>query len=347
MCDALSGCDPAALYRAARRAATSTSRSMSGSYHENVPVDTPGGPVLVRLPLPRADQMDLRVWNEWEVLGAVVHRVERVPRLLYVSADPPFQIHEFIRGDQLNELAPRGSRVPPAVIPDVLALFDQLAGIHSTELPALPAGWPGDGNCAAFAHLVSAATQQVHGEHRERFGALWQALGIPDDPLAPVLAAWPALTPRPFRLLHTDVHRRNIVMSARGTVFLDWELALWGDPLYELAVHLHKMTYLDDELSALLGGWAARAGPATGWSADLAAYLRHERAKSAIVDSVRYAKKIAAGTTPAQRRTLIRTLTATLTAAAPVWHTPAGLNTDDVDRLLPQPGASPRAEDVS
>lgn len=324
--------DPAALYRAARRAAT----SMSGSYHDNVRVDTPGGPVLVRIPLARADQMDLRIWKEWEVLGAVADRVARVPRLLHVSADPPFQIHEFVRGDQLNELAPRGSRVPPTVIPDVLTLFDQLAGIRGAELPALPAGWPGDGNCAAFAHLVSAATQRIHDDNRERFGALWHALGIPEDPLAPVRAAWPALRPRTFRLLHADVHRRNIVMSARGSVFLDWELALWGDPLYDLAVHLNKMTYLDDERSALLGGWAARAGPAAGWSGDLSAYLRHERAKSAIVDSIRYSKKIAAGTTPAQRDILVGALTATLRAAAPIWGNPTPLDTRDVHALLPR-----------
>ena len=343
MRDALSGCDPIALYRAARRAAPSVSGSMSGSmsgsYHENVRVGTPGGPVLVRIPLPRADQMDLRIWDEWEVLGAVTQRVERVPRLLHVSADPPFQIHEFISGDQLNELAPRGSRVPPTVIPGVLGLFDQLAGFRGADLPPLPADWPEDGNCAAFAHLVSAATQRVYDDNRERFGGLLRTLGIPDDPLAPVLAAWRGLASRPFRVLHADVHRRNIVMSSRGAVFLDWELALWGDPLYDLAVHINKMTYLDDELQTLLSGWAAGADPETDRSADLTAYLRHERVKSAIVHSIRYTKEIVAtGTTASRRPTLIHQLTATLNAAAPIWNTPTLLNPYDVDRLLSQRG---------
>ncbi|HEX2298043.1 MAG TPA: aminoglycoside phosphotransferase family protein [Pseudonocardiaceae bacterium] len=345
MHDALSGCDPMELYRAARRAVPSKPDaipgSMSGSYHQNVRVDIPGGPVLVRIPLPRADQMDLRVWNEWEVLGTVAHRVERVPRLLHVSADPPFQIHEFISGGQLNELAPRGRRVPPTVIPDVLVLFEQLGAIRRADLPALPAHWPEDGNCVAFAHLVSAATQRVYDDHRERFGPLQRALGIPDDPLAPVRAAWPALASRPFRVLHADVHRRNIVMSVRGAVFLDWELALWGDPLYDLAVHLNKMTYLDDERRALLSGWAAGAGPATGWSADLTAYLRHERVKAAIVHSIRYPKEIAAaGTTAARRRTLVRKLTGNLNAAASTWNTSGPpLDPHDVDRLLSRWGA--------
>ncbi|MCA1674758.1 MAG: hypothetical protein LC799_22060, partial [Actinobacteria bacterium] len=71
MHETVNGCEPSALYRAAQRADT----PMSGSYHENVRVDAPGGPVLVRIPLPRAEQMDLRVWNEWEVLGAVAQCV--------------------------------------------------------------------------------------------------------------------------------------------------------------------------------------------------------------------------------------------------------------------------------
>src|SRR5262245_51076600 len=126
MGDALSGCDPLGLYQAAQRAGA----SMSGSYHDNVRVSTPGGPVLVRIPRSRASQLNLRAWNEWEVLRTVAGSVERVPRLLHVCAAPPFQIHEFVRGRQLNDLAPRGARVPPTVIQDVLALFAQLACIR-------------------------------------------------------------------------------------------------------------------------------------------------------------------------------------------------------------------------
>lgn len=310
--------DPARLYRAARHAET----RMSGSYHENVRVDTPDGPVLVRIPFRRPDQMDLRIWDESDVLRAVARHTERVPRLLHVCTDPPFQIHELIPGTQLNKLAPRGTPVPPTVIPDVLTLFSRLAAIPLDEVPPLPDGWPTDGECAAFACVLSAATQRIHDEYRDDFGELFDRLGIPDDPLASIEAVWPALARRPFRVLHADVHRKNIVISDRGAVFLDWELALYGDPVYDLAVHVNKMTYLDDELSTLLAGWRAGAGPAAarGWRADLIRYLQHERVKSAIVHSVRYAKKIAdAATGNADRQWLVRKLTGILNAAGPIW----------------------------
>ena len=331
MREAVHGSDPLALYRAAQRAGS----PMSGSYHRNVRVQARHGPVLVRIPLPGADQMDLRVWPEWEVLGVVAQYVEQVPRLLHVCADPPFQIHEFVRGGRLNELAPRGHPVPPEVIPGVLALFDQLAGTRGAALPPLPASWPSDGDCPAFAELVSGATQRIYDAHRDEFGDLFAALGIPEDPLAPVVAAWPELARRPFRMLHADVHRRNILLASSGAVFLDWELALWGDPLYDLAVHLNKMTYLAEERRALLRGWAARTDPAGSRPADLTAYLRHEQVKAAIVHSIRYTRQILAGTTTATtRHTLVHKLTHNLNAARRTWSRPAPLTTEHVERLI-------------
>jgi aminoglycoside phosphotransferase (APT) family kinase protein len=45
-----------------------------------------------------------------------------------------------------------------------------------------------------------------------------------------------------------------MILTEEGTVFLDWELALWGDPLYELAVHFHKMRYQPGDHDVVLQG---------------------------------------------------------------------------------------------
>ena len=115
-----------------------------------------------------------------------------------------------------------------------------------------------------------------------------------------------------------------MIVDAGVTYFLDWELALWGDPVYDLAVHLHKMGYQPDEEEAARAAWHA-AVPAEAkveWHADLATYLAHERVKSAIVDSVRYAKLIVAGTEPPDAEAaLIDKLTTKVRAAHAVWNT--------------------------
>ena len=67
--------------------------------------------------------------------------------------------------------------MPPTVIPDVLVLFDQLGAIRGSDLPSLPGHWPEDGDCVAFAQLVSAATQRVYDDNRARFTARIEGLG--------------------------------------------------------------------------------------------------------------------------------------------------------------------------
>jgi tetratricopeptide (TPR) repeat protein len=282
---------PASLYE---QAAERADRAV-GFYNNNVKLTPPSGPVIVRMPIPRADVMDLAIWQEPAVLRAIRGFVTRAPRLLWAQDHPPFQIHEFIDGEQLDTAAPRGVPVPGHVIGDVAELFGQLGSVPRERVPPLPAGWPAEGQTAQFARQLSAVTATVFRRFRPEFGELFAALGIPSDPLAAVLAQWKRLHPRPFRLLHTDIHRKNMIVAAGQAHFLDWELALWGDPVYDFAVHLHKMGYLPAECQAMKQAWlAAVPGSASeGWEPDLDTYLAHERVKSAIVDTVRYTKIIA------------------------------------------------------
>lgn len=66
------------------------------------------------------------------------------------------------------------------------------------------------------------------------------------DPVAPAVEAWSSLTRRPLVFVHSDIHRKNIIRDG-ASYFLDWELVLWGDPVYDLAVHFHKMDYTPAE----------------------------------------------------------------------------------------------------
>jgi tetratricopeptide (TPR) repeat protein len=306
--------EPARLYReAAGRADTA-----SGFYHHNVRAHTPHGDVIVRIPIAGSDTMDLTIWPEDAILRALRGQITHAPRLLYASARPAFDIHEFIPGVLLDDLAPRGSAVPPHVIGDVVDLFGRLGAIPAGRVPPQPPDWPADGNTTDFARRLSAVTATVHRRFQPEFGGLFAALGIPDDPLGAIERSWTTLHPRPFRLLHTDVHRKNLIVNDGETYFLDWELALWGDPVYDLAVHLHKMAYQPDELTALLAGWTETVtGPAAAhWREDLDTYLAHERVKSAIVDTVRYTKLLTQpGPNPDDHADLIDKLTAKLAAA--------------------------------
>ncbi|MGP4026432.1 phosphotransferase family protein [Actinomadura sp. 3N407] len=307
----------------------------AGYYNDNIRVDTADGPVIVRIPIHGADMMDLRPWREDLVLAAIAPHVRHAPRLLHTSADPPFQVHEYITGDVLNDVAPRGVPVPAHVIDDVVQLFVRLT--HVPRLPDIPAAWPADEDTTAFARCLSDLTQGVYETFRDEYADLFSALAIPTDPLAPVDDLWRRLTPRPFTCVHADVHRRNMIVGDGSTTFLDWELALWGDPVYDLAVHLHKMGYLPDEEAALTARWTTAMPPehVAGWKEDLAAYRTHERIKSAVVDAVRYSQLFAqGGPYPYPERQLIATMTAKLNAARHHWSLSAPIDTRTVEKAL-------------
>ncbi|MCK9893604.1 aminoglycoside phosphotransferase family protein [Frankia sp. AgB32] len=325
--------DPDGLYR---MALARTDRS-AGFYNHNVRVETREGPVVVRIPIPGTDTMDLTIWPEAGVVQAISPAVARVPRLLHANADPAYQVVEFITGEVLDAVAPRKKRVPDHVIPDVGELFRQLGQVPLDQLPTLPEDWPTDSDTATFAHRLSAVTIDVYTRFRDEFGDLFSSLAFPADPCEPILERWQTLSPRPFRLLHTDIHRKNMIICAGATYFLDWELALWGDPVYDLAVHLHKMAYQPDEENAARTAWRAAvpAEAAIEWTADLTTYLAHERVKSAIVDTVRYTKLITSHTeSPVAEAALLDKLTTKLTAAHAVWQTGHTLNRQGVEKRV-------------
>jgi aminoglycoside phosphotransferase (APT) family kinase protein len=287
------------------------------------------GPYLVRIPMSDADGMDLRIWHEADVLATIGGTVANVPRLLSLSRSPEYQIHDWVEGRLLDEVAPKGVHLPSRVPTRMAGILGELAKVPIQELPPVPSDWPDDGNSVAFARAILGVTRAVHAKFGEEYGGLWRSLGIPADPFA--VLELDALASRPFVLVHSDVHRKNtIIRSDDSLVLLDWELALLGDPVYELAVHIHKMEYLPDEevefREAWASIWASGAGAPRQWMEDLDRYLAHERVKSALVDAVRYSK----GRDVARASDLARKLE----RARQIWGDNTAVGVDEIESIL-------------
>ena len=307
-----------------------------GYYNHNVRVDLPDGPVVVRIPIPNAQQMDLRLWPEQDVLRAIAPYILPAPRVLHTSTNPAYQIHQFITGNVLDAIAPRCTPVPTHVPGEVIALLSELHRVPRQALPPTPNGWPQDGDSAGFAARLAAVTQGVLIRHGEDFAPLYERLNVPPDPLAAVLDGLSRLRQRPAGCVHADIHRKNMIVDSGRTVFLDWELALWGDPVYDLAVHFHKMSYQPAEQQAVLDGWLALLPTAatTGWEDDVPAYLAHEQVKSVVVDTVRYSQQFAADPNSQLRRHLSQQLTGKLRNARQHWRIEEPLDPDEVYEAL-------------
>ncbi|MGW1740916.1 phosphotransferase [Nocardia sp. NPDC001965] len=325
------GIDPDQLYYEA----TARTDTAAGYYNHNVRVNGRLGTVNVRIPVAGADVMDLRQWPEAVVLRAIEASVVPAPRLRWESRSPKYQIHDYIEGELLDRIAPRGVAVPAHVPADVAAFFGSLREVPSERLPTTAGENRGDP--VSFARRLSAVSQNVYREARESFGRLYHDLGVPTDPFAGIVDSWTTLQARPFRLLHSDVHRKNMITRAGGVVFIDWELALYGDPVYDVASHLHKMGYFPDEQEALLAAWTtAEPAAAVGeWATDLRTYLNHERVKSVIVDAVRYAKVLADGDRGIDgEHALVSNLVGKIGWARDIWGNPESVDPEQVEAAL-------------
>lgn len=309
----------------------------AGYYNHNVRVDTPDGPVNVRIPIDGAEVMDLRIWDEASLVPAVTAYYDHAPRLLYASSDPRFQVHDFIRGNVLNDVAPRGVAIPRYVLGDIATLLGRLTEIPREKLPALPPGWPAGTDTKGFGRRLSDLTSRVHKRCLDEYARHYAAFGVPEDPLAPVLDAWTSLAERPLVLVHADIHRKNIIIKDAESYFLDWELALWGDPVYDLAVHLHKMGYLPEEADKFMSLWAAELPEPyrVAWQHDLDVYLAHEQIKSVIVDVVRYSQLFEhPERAPEPEPELTSKLTDKLNNAYARWEISHRIERDTVEGLL-------------
>ncbi|MFD3455917.1 phosphotransferase family protein [Streptomyces sp. NPDC058691] len=254
----------------------------------------------------------MRTWQDEAAVLAALERLSPEPVFATPRCLVTFEgasLHRFEPGTALSEVSEPGAPLGEDMLRKLAEVFARTAVVGPDQLPPLPADWPTDHkNSDAFLdHLVHHAEHEVHRRHRPEFGSLFDALGVPDDALArfraKVSLRTRELQRRQYALLHTDLHRDNIVvLEDEGLFILDWELATYGDPLHDLATHLVRMQYTDDERELMKGIWEetlVRRGCSAmtaGMDTDLQAYLDFEYAQSVFADVVRAAVRL--GTEP-------------------------------------------------
>ncbi|GAA3372806.1 phosphotransferase [Streptomyces sannanensis] len=252
--------------------------------------------VKLRERRPGVESFDRRCFtSEDELLAALQGRVRRIPEVVEVDGVP---LHGFVEGRTLADRCPPGTPLAARHLGQLMTLFRELAVISPDELPADRIRTAGDGaddhDTTAFLRcLVRFTEEHVRRRNTARFGTLFDALGIRPDALPRFAAGLPAFTRRPFSLLHGDLHRENFVVDARGDLWtIDWELAMVGDPLYDLATHLYLMRYPRGQASRVATRWrdameSVRPGSAAGWAHDLPHILAYKRAQSVYTDVIR------------------------------------------------------------
>ncbi|MET7484861.1 aminoglycoside phosphotransferase family protein [Streptomyces sp. NPDC005538] len=302
---------------------------LKGYHHETYVLSLPGETRIVKLREPR----DRILWfdrrcfhSEEELLRALHGRVSRIPDV-YDAEGMALQV--FIEGRTLKPRPWEDKRVSPVVLDQIVGLFEELARITQDTLDVdrrcKLKDRAEDSDCDGFLErLIVFVEDQVYKENHVRFGRLFEDLGIGEEAFDHLRKNVSGLTERDFFLLHADLHRENFVLDPLNQLWtIDWELAMVGDPLYDLATHLYLMSYPADQKRRMAEEWfrvvhGVRPESTRGWEEDLERLIDFKKAQSVFTDIIRVSLSLrdGSGFNWVRLPAAVRKLQAVMTAAA-------------------------------
>ncbi|UUU32924.1 aminoglycoside phosphotransferase family protein [Streptomyces sp. CA-210063] len=252
--------------------------------------------VTVRRRIRDALPVVIRTWqDEAEILRAIRGVLPHVPQCLVRHGD--MTVLSYVQGVPLSTMCPSGKPLEPHLISALAGLLADMTQVKRKDLPPLPQSWPRTNrDSRAFLRTLALATEeQIRQPNWRRFGGLFASLGIPEDAMVRFAERVPAMVSRPFSLLHTDLHRDNVIFSYDGDpplICVDWELATYGDPVHDLATHLVRMGYPREQRAEVTDAWRAameqrRSKAVNGVERDLRHYVAFEQAQSVYPDVMR------------------------------------------------------------
>ncbi|MFG2452310.1 phosphotransferase family protein [Streptomyces sp. NPDC048512] len=281
---------------------------LHGYHHETYVFPLPGGAEedgqvrwKCREPHPDLLWFDRRCFaSEEQLLRSLEERIEGIPELIDAGTA---RLQRFVEGHTLGELYGSGTEVPEPLVRQIIFLFRQLAAVRpgslSAERTCLPVDRATEADSSGFLErLVLFTEERVYRQNLPRFAGLFHDLGLDDDSFKKLRKQVAGLTERPFCLLHADLHRENFVVDADRRLWtIDWELATFGDPLYDLATHLHLVRYPADQERRVIQQWCEAVegvvpGSSAGHADDLPKLLAYKRAQSVFTDIIRTAQTL-------------------------------------------------------
>lgn len=266
---------------------------VSGVYHDNYLISRDSASYVIRVGR-ELDQPDVepRMYAEASVLTVLGPFDVAAPRLIHDSAEHQFMIISYLPGQRIVDLYPAGILVPDSLIEFIRTSMSELYRVNREALGAVLAEspWPQAADNEEFLPCLLSWLTGVYESSSPAEKDCMRAIGLPADPFD--ARNFPlAATGRTFRLCHGDLQRENI-LAAPGNRYsvLDWEMAVWGDPVWDVASHMHRAAYPSGQAESALQRLLSSCPDWTGSPSDYQAYgvyLTVEQYRSLVLDCVR------------------------------------------------------------
>lgn len=286
--------ESAVLGALAVEGAAPAGRVFKGTAHLNTVVRVPGVeyPVVVRRRLPEVCRREPRFLSEHAVLRAIEEASVAVaaPRALALGETYPddrFAIHTYEGPLDVNRLPdhPVNGLLPH----EADALVDQLGALSGVDYRQLD---PLAGERGFYLWLKDKLVRLV-GELPRKTQQLARQLGLPDAARLDQILSRQEVSHRAPSLLHGDLNPWNLVRrdDSDALTIIDWEMALIGDPLYDLVRHMHLTPTRPEIRDRMFRRWERRLPSeyTRDWREDWQVYRRLEVVRSAYIDLYRIA----------------------------------------------------------
>ncbi|MET9832868.1 aminoglycoside phosphotransferase family protein [Streptomyces sp. NPDC006385] len=270
-------------------------RVFKGTAHLNTVVTVPGVdfPVVVRRRLPDVCRREPSFLSEHAVLRAIEEAPVEVaaPRALALGvsyandlgvsyANDPFAIHTYVGSRDKPPSHPVHGLLPH----EADGLVDQLSALTQVDYKQVD---PTAGEGGFFAWLMSQLVELVRDLPKES-QQLARFLGLPDAGRLEQILSCHRVGHRKPSLLHGDLNPWNLVRrdDRLAVTIIDWEMAVVGDPLYDLVRHMHLTPTRPEIRDRMFRRWErGLPGEFTrDWQLDWRVYRGIETVRSAYVD---------------------------------------------------------------
>ncbi|MER5788033.1 aminoglycoside phosphotransferase family protein [Streptomyces sp. NPDC001980] len=270
-------------------------RVFKGTGHLNSVVRVPGieFPVVVRRKVKKVFRRERSFLSEHAVLRAIEHSGVPVaaPRVLALGESYPgkyrkdsFAIHTYEGPFDIDR--PPNHPVHGLLPHEADRLVDQLSALKDVDYTKLdPAA--GAVGYSFYSYLSDQLVLLVEGLPKES-QQLARQLGLPDAERLRQILARHQVTDRSPILLHGDLNPWNLVRrdDAMALTIIDWEMAVVGDPLYDLVRHMHLTPTRPEIRDRMFRRWERLLPDAYthDWQRDWRVYRWIEIVRSAYVD---------------------------------------------------------------
>ena len=224
---------------------------LSGHNNRNYVYGLHGGKtVIVRIKDTSKAKLDIKALDEIAVLRELENTelATKVNTVLYRNEKA--SILEYIPGDTINNLYGANGEMPGFVVRHIAHNMRILHQIGAADLREKMDNVDKFKNNGYFYNFLIWKLGEVYGVLKDQYKAVYEELNIPDDIFHACIGDIYKLSKtRKFTLCHCDLHRHNIIVDDKeGTVhFIDWELSMITDPYYDVAVHLQKIRYTQEQ----------------------------------------------------------------------------------------------------